>query len=156
MAAPAMSYLICSMGLVVLILVLPGFFAMERNYAAENMAMRELTEICDYTSNTLENLFLLANSTNQKELNVTKEMLYLPMTIEGSFYTMRIVSAADNATASRVTAFLNDKDWVEGSSWLVPGLKVLNGDPLAINGTSLVAGCTRSASGFYVWIEEGD
>ncbi len=122
MAAPAMSYLICSMGLVVLILVLPGFFAMERNYAAEDLARRELTEICDYTSNTLENLYLLANSTNQEELTVTKEMLYLPMTIEGSFYTMRIVSAADTATASRVTAFLNDKDWVEGSSWLVPGL----------------------------------
>ncbi|HEX9261607.1 MAG TPA: hypothetical protein VF893_03680 [Candidatus Bathyarchaeia archaeon] len=150
-----MSHLICSMALVALILVLPSFFAMERNGVAEQMAQRELTEICDYTSNTLENLFLLANSTNVKELNVTKELIYLPMTVEGSFYTLRIDAATDDATSPRVTAFLNDRSWVQGSSWLVPGLKV-NEEPLAINGTSMVAGCTRNAAGFYVWIKEGE
>ena len=156
MAAPAMSYLICSMGLVVLILVLPGFFAMERNSVTEQMAERELTEICDYTSNTLENLFLLANSTNSQTLNVTKELIYLPMTVEGSFYTLQVIPAVDDGSSPRVTAFLNDKHWVNGSSWLVPGLKVTGDSQLAINGTSMIAGCTRSGNVFSVWIKEGE
>lgn len=153
MAAPAMSYLICSMALVALILVLPAFFAIERNNVAEQMAERELTEICDYTSNTLENLFILANSTNSQTLTVTKELLYMPMTVEDSFYTLKIVSAPDVSNAAQVTAFLNDRPWVKGSSWLVPGLKV-NEDPLAVNGTSMVAGCTRDNNVFSVWIRE--
>lgn len=153
MAAPAMSYLICSMALIALILVLPAFFSIERNNVAEQMAERELTEICDYTSNTLENLFILANSTNSKTLTVTKELLYMPMTVEDSFYTLKIVSAPDVSNAAQVTAFLNDKPWVKGSSWLVPGLKV-NEDPLAVNGTSMVAGCTRDNNVFSVWIRE--
>lgn len=156
MAAPAMSYLICSMGLVVLILVLPGFFALERDRVTEQMAERELTEICDYTSNTLENLFLLANSTNSPTLTVTKELIYLPMTVEGSFYTLQIVPAVSDASSPRVTAFLNDRHWVNASSWLIPGLKVTGDALLAINGTSMVAGCTRSADAFSVWIEEGE
>lgn len=153
MAAPAMSYLICSMALVALILVLPAFFAIERNNVAEQMAERELTEICDYTSNTFENLFILANSTNSQTLTVTKELLYMPMTVEDSFYTLKIVSAPDVSNAAQVTAFLNDRPWVKGSSWLVPGLKV-NEDPLAVNGTSMVAGCTRDNNVFSVWIRE--
>lgn len=153
MAAPAMSYLICSMALVALILVLPAFFAIERNNVAEQMAERELTEICDYTSNTFENLFILANSTNSQTLTVTKELLYMPITVEDSFYTLKIVSAPDVSNAAQVTAFLNDRPWVKGSSWLVPGLKV-NEDPLAVNGTSMVAGCTRDNNVFSVWIRE--
>lgn len=153
MAAPAMSYLICSMALVALILVLPAFFAIERNNVAEQMAERELTEICDYTSNTLENLFILANSTNSQTLTVTKELLYMPITVEDSFYTLKIVSAPDVSNAAQVTAFLNDRPWVKGSSWLVPGLKV-NEDPLAVNGTSMVAECTRDNNVFSVWIRE--
>ncbi len=154
MAAPAMSYLICSMALIALILVLPAFFAMERNSVAEQMAKRELTEICDYTSNTLENLFILANSTNSQSLTVTKDLLYLPITVEDSFYTLKIVSPVDDTHAPQVVAFLNDKHWVEGSSWLVPGLEV-DETPLAVNGTSMVAGCTRTGNVFSVWIEEG-
>ncbi len=155
MAAPAMSYLICSMGLVVLILVLPGFFAIERNNVTEQMAERELTEICDYTSNTLENLFLLANSTNSPTLNVTKELIYLPMTVEDSFYTLEIIPAVSDGSSPRVTAYLNDRHWVNGSSWLVPGLKVTGDTLLAINGTSMVAGCTRTGDVFSVWIKKG-
>src|SRR5512139_1724247 len=121
MAAPAMSYLICSMGLVVLILVLPAFFAIERDSVAEELTVRELTEISDYTSNTLENLFLLANSTNTQELTITKELIYLPLTVEGSPYVLKISSV--DGVASQVTASLENNPSVVGTSWLVPGLK---------------------------------
>jgi|MudIll2142460700_1097286.scaffolds.fasta_scaffold272533_2 hypothetical protein len=155
MAAPTMSHLICSMGLVVLVLVLPGIFAMERDSVANDMASRELTEITDYTSNTLENLFLLANSTNSPELTITKGLIYLPLTVEGSFYTLQIESV-DGVNASRVTAFLNDKQEVGSSSWLVSGLKILPANSIEINNKSVIAGCQRNATGFYVWIEEGE
>ena len=153
MAAPAMSYLICSIGLVVLILVLPAFFAMERDRVAEELMVRELTEISDYTSNTLENLFLLANSTTSQQLTITKELIYLPLTVEGSPYVLKI-SSVDSA-ASRVTAYLENKPSVAGTSWLVPGLKTSE-NSLLIRNYTVVAECTRNATGFYAWIGEGD
>lgn len=155
MAAPAMSHIICSIGLIMLTLLMPVFFAMEQNSIAQDMAIRELTEITDYTSNTLQNLFLLANSTNSEELTLTKEMIYLPLTVEGSFYTLSIQSI-DGVNASRVTAFLNDEPMVEGSSWLVSGLKVTSEQSVEVSNNLIVAGCERSASGFYVWIKEGE
>ncbi len=155
MAAPAMSYVICSIGLVVLILVLPAFFAMERNSVAQDMARRELTEITDYTSNTLQNLFLLANNTNSDEITVTKELIYLPLTIEGSFYTLTIQSF-DGVNASKVTAFLIDNPTIEGSSWLVSGLKITSEQSIEINSKLIVAGCERNSSDFYVWITEDE
>ncbi len=155
MAAPTMSHIICSIGLIVLTLLMPVFFAMQQNSVAQDMAIRELTEITDYTSNTLQNLFLLANSTNSEELTLTKEMIYLPLTIEGSFYTLSIQSI-DGVNASSVTAFLNDKPTVEGSSWLVSGLKITSEQSVEVSNNLIVAGCDRSASGFYVWIKEGE
>lgn len=153
MAAPAMSYVICSMALVVLILVLPGFFAMERDSVAEELTARELTEISDYTSNTLGNLFLLANSTTSQELNITKELIYLPLAVEGSPYVLEI-SSVDGA-ASQVTASLKDKSSVAGVSWLLPGLKTSE-NSLVVRNCTVVAGCTRNATGFYAWIGEGE
>jgi hypothetical protein len=139
---------------VVLILVLPGFFALERNSVAEDMAIRELTEISDYTSSTLENLFILANSTNSHELTITKELLYLPSDVDGSPYVLRI-SSGDGVNASQVIASLTDRSWVAGSSWLVPGLKITSNNSLTIGDYTVEAGCKRDASGFYVWIERG-
>jgi hypothetical protein len=153
MAAPAMSHIICSVGLIVLVIALPVFFAAERNSIAQDLARRELTEITDYTSNTLQNLFLLANSTDNKELIITKELIYLPLTVEGSFYTLNIQSI-DGVNASRVNAFLNDKPAVEASSWLVSGLKITSDQSIDIKNTAITAGCERNASGFYVWIKE--
>ena len=155
MAAPAMSHLICSMALVVLILVLPAFFVMERDNIAEEMTIRELTEISDYTSNTLENLFLLANSTNSGELTLTKEMLYLPLTVEGSPYILEITSN-DGENASKVTASLKDKSSVAGSSWLVPGLMITDNHFLEVTNHTVVARCQRDATGFYISIEKGE
>ncbi|MCW4053726.1 MAG: hypothetical protein NWE84_02240 [Candidatus Bathyarchaeota archaeon] len=155
MAAPAMSHIICSIGLIVLIIVLPVIFASQRNSIVQDMARRELTEITDYTSNTLQNLFLLANSTNSKELTITKELIYLPLTVEGSFYTLSIQSI-DGVNASSVSAFLNDNPTVEGSSWLVSGLQITSDQSIEISNKVITAGCERNASGFYVWLNEGE
>jgi hypothetical protein len=150
-----MSYLICSMALIVLILIMPSFFAMERNSIAEDMAKRELTEISDYTSNTLANLYFLANSTSSTNVNITKSLLYLPLTVEGSFYVLNITST-DGVNASKVTAFFKDASRVSGDSWLVPGLRLLNESSIEITGKSVTAGCLRNSTGFYVWLGEDD
>ena len=155
MAAPAMSYLICSMGLIVLILALPFFFATEQASISEEMARRELTEISDYTSNTLNNLYFLANSTAMKgNLEITKTLLYLPLTVQDSFYELSITSEGENA--SKVTAVLNGKSWVAGESWLVPGTKMFNVSSIEIRGKTVTAGCLRNSTGFYVWLGEGN
>ena len=153
MASPAMSHLICSVALVVLILVLPAFFAMEKDNVAREMAIRELTEISDYTSNTLENLYLLANSTNSEQLTITKELIYLPQRVDGSPYVLS-VSSVDGVNASKVTAFLVDRSWIVGSAWLVPGLKTLPNNSLTIGDYTMEAVCKRESGTFRVWLEE--
>lgn len=150
-----MSHVICSMALVFLISAMPFFFAMERNSFSEEMAKRELTEISDYTSNTLANLYFLANSTNSVELDITKELLYLPQTVEDSVYMLGIASV-DGSNALKVTSFLRDRSWIVGDSWLIPGLKVMNESLLEIGGESVLAGCHRNSTGFYVWLGKGE
>jgi hypothetical protein len=144
-----MSYIICSMGLIVLILVMPYFFSVERDNTAEQMAMRELTEVSDYTSNTLENLYFLASSTNYATLTVTKDLIYLPLTIQDSFYTLTITSDGQNAT--KVTAILNGKT-ISGESWLAPGLKLTNNVSIDVSKHSATAYCEHNSTGFYVWL----
>lgn len=143
------------MALIVLILVMPVFFGMQQNSFAGEMAKIKLTEISDYTSNTLANLYYLANSTNSGDIEITKELLYLPRTVEDSFYFLSITSI-DGASASKVTAYLKDKSWIVGDSWLVPGLKMMNESLIEIAGESVLAGCYRNSTGFYVWLVEGE
>ena len=103
----------------------------------------------------MANLYYLANSTNSGELEITKELLYLPRTVEDSFYFLSITSI-DGVNASKVTAFLRDKSWIVGDSWLVPGLKIMNESLIEIAGKSVSAGCYRNSTGFYVWLVEGE
>jgi hypothetical protein len=152
MAAPTMSYLICSIALVALIVIMPFFFAMERDSLAEQIAKRELTEISDYTSNTIANLFFLAKSTNSETLNLSKELIYLPLTVEGSFYKLNIVQDGDSPL--KVVAFLRDKPWVAGESWVAPGPDLLKNSLVDIDGSSVTAKCDRNVNDFYVWLEE--
>ncbi len=147
MAAPAMSYIICSMGLIVLILVMPYFFSVERQSTADEMATRELTEISDYTSNTLENLYFLASSTNTATLTVSKDLIYLPVTVQDSFYTLSITSDGENAT--KVTAVLNGKA-IAGESWLIPGLKLADDVSIDVSSQSVAAYCQKDSTGFHV------
>lgn len=151
-----MSYLICSMGLIMLILVMPYFYSIERDNIASEIAEIELTEIADYTSNTLANLYFLANSTNNLDINLKKQVLYLPSTVQDSFYTLSVTSVGDNA--SKVTAALKDKPSISADSWLVPGLKVDDNYSVEIAGRSIIAGCYRNVtdSEFYVLLEYGE
>jgi hypothetical protein len=141
------------MALVMLILVLPAFYAVERDVIAANIAEIELAEIADYTSNTLANLYFLANSTNNMSINLTKEMLYLPLTVRDSPYTLSIVSVGGNA--SKVTASLKGSA-TSADAWLVPGLKVGASSSLEITRRAVIAGCYRNANDFYVWLGYGD
>jgi hypothetical protein len=153
-ASPTMSYLICSVALILLILVMPFFFEIQRDSIADEMTRRELKEIADYTSNTLANLFFLANSTNSFNVNVTKELLYLPLTVDDSFYVLSIVSVGDEV--SKVTAYLKDRSWIAGDSWIVPGLKALNENSLEIGSKTVVASCYSDSAVFYVSLGYGD
>jgi hypothetical protein len=144
------------MGLIVLILVMPYFYSIERNNIASEIAKMELTEIADYTSNTLANLYFLANSTNNLDINLTKQVLYLPLTVQDSFYTLSVTSVSGNA--SKVTASLKDKPSISADSWLVPGLKVGVSYSMEITGRSIIAGCYRNVtdSRFYVLLGYGE
>ncbi len=151
MAESTMSYLICSMALIVLIIVMPFFYSIEVNQIASRTAQSELAEIADYTSNTLANLNYLVNSTNQADSNVTKQLLYLPLTVQNSFYTIRIVSNGGNA--SKITAALKDKPSINADSWILPGLKVFaNSSSVEVSARTVVAGCYRNVTGSYVWL----
>lgn len=154
MASPTMSYLICSVALIVLILVMPFFFEIQRNGFADQMTRRQLTEIADYTSSTLANLFFLANSTNSLSISMTKELLYLPLTVDDSFYALNITSVDGNV--SKVTAYLKNEPWVAGDSWIVPGPKVPQEISLEINSKSVIASCYGDSDGFYVSLGYGE
>ncbi len=150
-----MSYLICSMSLVALIAIMPYLYSVERDNIEVEISTAQLTEIADYTSNTLENLYFLANSTNNNNVDLTKKLLYLPLTVQDSFYTLKISSVGNNA--SRVVASLKDRPSISGESWLVPGLKTAGNFSLERDGREIIAGCYRNATDslFYVSLEYG-
>jgi len=157
-ASPTMSYLICSMALVILIIVLPSFFETQRNSIADEMTKRELTEIADYTSNTLSNLLFLAESAPSSDISLTKELMYLPLTVGGSFYVLSIDS---DGNSSEVIAYIKDQQWISSESWLAPGLEVDPEISIEINSYELnskvaVAGCRRESGDFYVSLGYGE
>jgi len=151
-ASPTMSYLICSMALIVLILVLPSFFEIQRNSIADEMTRRELTEIADYTSDTLANLFFLAESAQSSAISLTKELMYLPLTVGDSFYVLRI---DDDGNSPKVIAYIKDQQWISGQSWVAPSLDVDPEISVEINSYELnakiaVASCYGDPGNFYV------
>ena len=157
MASPTMSYLICTMALIVLILVMPSFFEIQRNSIADEMTRRELTEIADYTSNTLANLFFLAESSQSSDISLSKELVYLPLKVEGSFYGLRI---DDEADSPKVFAYLLERQSISGQSWVVPSIGVDSGT-LEIKSYELdneiaVASCHGGPGNFYVSLEYGE
>jgi len=149
-----MSYLICSMALVVLILVMPYFYSIEVTRVSTRAAESELAEIADYTSNTLANLYYLANSTNDKSSSLSKQLVYLPLTVHDSFYNLGIVSVAGNAL--KITASLRDDPSISADAWLVPGLKVGSQSSVEVSTKVTVAGCNLSGADYYVWLGVAD
>ena len=154
MPAPAISHLIGTSALIILILVMPLFYFYVVNNINVEMMNRELKEAADYVSNSLENLFLLANSTNCEV--VLEKKLDLPSSIRESTYYVEIVYDL-NSSAQCVKAYLKGDLGASADSLIVPGLKADNkkGCVIESGDKTVVAGCGRNCTGIYVWIREG-
>lgn len=152
MPAPAIGHLICTMVLVALILLMPTFYGIAINNIRLEMLKRELKEVTDYVSNTLENLYFLVNSTSCIDVSLEKELIYMPTLIENSFYVLSI--SKNGANAQNVTAYLTDNISVSAVAWLSPGLKWKASNSIVSSGRKVVAGCSRNVTGIYVWIRE--
>jgi CRISPR/Cas system-associated endonuclease/helicase Cas3 len=150
--APTISHVICTTGLVLLIFVMPFFYAIVVNNIDAEMMKRELREIADYVSNTMANLYFLVNSTSYSDVSLEKELVYLPSAVENSLYIVEIVESGGNA--SKITAYLKNKSSVAVDSWLAPGLKV-GAENYVESGRTVVAGCGRNGTGVYAWIRYG-
>ena len=154
MPAPTISHLICSMALVMLIFVMPFFYAIAINNISVNMVQRELKEVADYVSNTLANLYFLVNSTDSHDVYLEKELLYLPSMVENSVYIVNITKIdGSGGNASKITAYLKDRSSVAADAWLAPGLKPSPAcHSIESGGRTVVAGCSRNGT---VWIKYG-
>jgi len=150
MPAPTISYMICTGALIVLIATVQVFYLYVVDNIWAEMTRRELKEITDYVSDTIANLYFLANSTNA-DVSLEKT-LSLPLSISGSSYSVAIYN--ESGIAKSVQASIKGKTWVKASSWLPPGLKVNSGKDQTIesSGRSVVAGCNRVSRNVYVWI----
>lgn len=151
MPAPPISHVICSTALIALIFTMQFYYTYVVDNIREEMARRELKEIADYVSDTLANLYFLANSTN---CDVTLEKtIPLPTDVRDSTYVVQIVFDEIDRSAQSIDAHLEDKSWVSATSWILPGLKV--GDQnkaVRVGGRAVIAGCLRNSTGVYVWI----
>ncbi len=153
MPAPAISHLICSGALVMLIFLLPIFYSTVANDIRAGMTQKELKEISDYVSSTLANLFFLVNSSNVREITMQKSLIFLPSVVEDSIYILRIEAAGSDVI--QISTFLKGSPSVVGSAWIGPGLKVTNQNTIESGGRNVLAGCTRNATGTFAWIRYG-
>ena len=156
MAAPAISHLIGTTGLIILIFVLPLFYTNVVDSIEVDVIKRELQEIADYTSNTIENLYFLVNSSNSLSVSsLEKELVYLPSTVEDLVYTLEIIPSI-NGSSPYVHAELRNDGLVAVDSWLLPGLNVIEDDSIVESGERIVVvGCSRDDEGVNVWIKYG-
>lgn len=152
MPAPALSYMILTGALIVVILTVQVFYFHVVDNVWADMVRRELKELTDYVADTIANLYFLVNSTNTNPS--LEKTLKLPLDVGGSSYSLQITQDAKN-----VKAWLQVKSWLTVSSWLPPGLKVNTGNPpppktetIQSSGRTVVAGCKRVSSNIFVWI----
>jgi len=151
MVAPTISHVICTTALIALIFMMQFSYFYVVDNIREEMTKRELKEIADYVSDTLANLYFLANSTNRDvELQKT---LSLPSDIKGSTYLMEIVFNNETLLAQGVHAYVKDRSWIDATSWLLPGLRVDGQyETVESGGKTVVAGCRHISTSVYVWI----
>ena len=152
MPAQTISHVICTTALVALIFVTQFFYVQVVNNLQVEMTRRELKEIADYVSDTLANLYFLANSTNL-DIELEKS-LSLPSEIKDSTYIIKIVNASSSAQS--VSTYLEGQSSIYATSWLLPGLMVHPNKTCEIQsgGKSVLAGCCRVNPYVYVWIEK--
>jgi hypothetical protein len=152
LAAPAIGHLIGTTGLIVLIFIMPLFYGNVADGIEIEIIERELKEIVDYTSNTIENLYFLVNSTEAQTISLEKELVYLPSSVEGESYILSIVG---NGTVTHISANLKDRPSVEVYSWFIPGLTIIEEFRTIESGEqSVVVGCSRNQTGIFVWIRD--
>lgn len=151
MTAPALSHLICTTGLVFLIFLMPVFYSIAVDNVRVDMVRRELKEIADYVSNTLENLYFLVNSTEYTSVSLEKELIYLPSSVENSIFILAIVGS--EGKAQKISAHLKDTPLVVSDAWFPSGLNMDARHSLESGSSRVaVAGCSRNATGVYVSI----
>ncbi len=152
MTAPAISHLICTSALVVLIFVMPFFYVTIADDIQMNTLRRELKEITDYVSNTLANLHFLVNSSDSIDVSLEKQLLYLPSSVGDQIYILEIDGSGANA--SSIVAYLKHKSSVKVEAWLLPGLKKdTQYQSIESREEVAVVGCRRNGTDFYVWIK---
>ncbi len=154
MPAPTMAHIICTGALITLILAMPLYYSYIIDNISVEMKERELKEVADYVSNSFENLYLLANSTNCDVL-LEKE-LDLPSSIRDSTYYVEIEYDPEDGSAQYVKAYLKDSSGISADSLILPGPKADNetGCVVESGDKTVVAGCVRNGTGTYVWIKE--
>ena len=154
MAAPAISHLIGTTALITLIFILPLFYTSVVDSIEADVIEKELQEIADYTSNTIENLYFLVNSSNSIRVSsMEKELVYLPSEVEKSVYTLEIVPGT-NESPPYIHAELITDNSVAVNSWLIPGLTVIADNNSIVSGEkNVVVGCSRDDNGINVWIK---
>jgi len=153
MPSPTISHIICTTALVSLIFIMPFYYAIVLDNISMDLARRELKEIAAYVSNTFANLYFLVNSTQFVDVNLTKELTYLPFTVEDSIYVVKIIGSNGNAT--KIAAYLKERSSIISEAWLAPGLKIGSNDSVESWRGTIVAGCNRNATGIYIWISYG-
>lgn len=153
MPAPTISHIIATGALVGLLFTVQVFYLYVIDNIEEEMARRELKEITDYVSDTLANLYILANTTNVRDVRLEK-ILNLPSEISGSTYLVQITFNGTTQMAQSVNASLQGKSWVNSVSWLLPGLKVNSTLTETVQSSDItkVVGCERVYPDVYVWI----
>jgi len=152
--APTMSHIICTTALIILIFTMQFFYMYVIDNIWAEMARRELKEVADYVSDTLANLYFLANSTSD---DVTLEKtLSLPPDIRDSTYVVKVENNTEGFAQS-ISTHLMSKSWINATSWILPGLMV-NGsacETVESGGKTVVACCSRVSMNVYVWIAYG-
>ena len=149
-----MSHIICISALITLIFVMPLFYFSVVDNVTVEMMERELKEVADYVSNSLGNLYLLANSTDCDIL--LKKRLDLPSSIRDSTYYVQLVYNRSDCSAQYVTAYLKDSSGIHADSLILPGPKadINSGYEIESGEKTMVAGCSRNSTNTYVWIKE--
>jgi len=145
-----MSHLICTSALIALILLMQFSFTYVVDNMRTEMIRRELKEITDYVSDTLANLYFLANSTDS---SITlQKILSLPSDVEGSTFIINITSNED--FARYIYACIKSNSRIDASSWVSPSLRVGNqSQTIESGGKTVVAECRRDVDlNVYVWI----
>ncbi|MEM3719166.1 MAG: hypothetical protein QXD45_03995 [Candidatus Bathyarchaeia archaeon] len=130
---------------------MPFFYAMVVDNIKTDMIRRELKEIADYVSNTLANLYFLVNSTDYFNVQLTKELIYMPSSVENVQFIVKI--EGEGGTASNVVAYLKDRPSVLAEAWVAPGLKMSSKNFVESGRGLVIAGCNRTYDGVFVWVD---